>query len=210
MPRTRPFELYSDRYEEWFEKNRFTYLSELEAVGRLLPEEGKGLEVGAGSGRFAAPLGIRFGLDPSLKMCRLAGERKIAAIQAEGENIPCRDGGFDYALMVTAICFLDTVDRSLREIRRILRKDGKLIIGFVDKESPIGKQYVKNQKDSVFYGEADFYSVSEVAAYMQQAGFAILETVQTIFRPLSEVAGMEPVKTGYGEGSFVVILGKKA
>ena len=32
MPRTRPFDEQYERYEEWFEKNRLAYHSELQAL----------------------------------------------------------------------------------------------------------------------------------------------------------------------------------
>nr|WP_319374299.1 hypothetical protein [uncultured Methanobacterium sp.] len=64
----RPFENYSKKYDEWFDKNRFIHESELQAVKELLSNSKNGIEVGVGSGRFAAPLGIKLGLDPSRKM----------------------------------------------------------------------------------------------------------------------------------------------
>ena len=60
-----PFEQYASRYESWFSKHRFAYKSELEAVRRQLPWGKNGIEIGVGSGRFAAPLGIKLGLEPS-------------------------------------------------------------------------------------------------------------------------------------------------
>ena len=44
---------------------------------------------------------------------------------------------------------------------------------------------------------------------MRQAGFKDFMFRQTIFRSLSETNDKEPVKPGYGEGSFVVIRGGK-
>lgn len=60
-----PFEKLSAQYKEWFEVNQFVYESELEAVRVLLPENGKGVEIGEGSARFAAPLEITMGVEPS-------------------------------------------------------------------------------------------------------------------------------------------------
>jgi hypothetical protein len=44
---------------------------------------------------------------------------------------------------------------------------------------------------------------------MHQAGFKDFVFRQTIFRSLSETDDKEPVKPGYGEGSFVVLRGRK-
>jgi len=57
MPKTEPFEKYSDAYDEWFEKNSDLYNAELEAIGQLIPPTGgEGVEVGVGTGKCAAPL----------------------------------------------------------------------------------------------------------------------------------------------------------
>jgi len=68
MPKIEPFEMYADKYEEWFERNKIVYESELRAIRKLLPENGAGFEIGAGSARFAVPLGIKAGIEPSSKM----------------------------------------------------------------------------------------------------------------------------------------------
>jgi len=68
MQKVEPFEKYTKEYEEWFERNKLPYLSELQAIKSQLPENGYGLEIGVGSGRFAAPLGIKLGVEPSKKM----------------------------------------------------------------------------------------------------------------------------------------------
>jgi hypothetical protein len=45
-PRTEPFVRHHRRYEDWFERHRAAYLSELLAVRALLPWQGRGLEIG--------------------------------------------------------------------------------------------------------------------------------------------------------------------
>lgn len=49
-----------------------------------------------GSGRFAAPLGIRLGLDPSKKMGKFAKKRGKKVIKGVGESLPFHDSHFDY------------------------------------------------------------------------------------------------------------------
>src|SRR6202011_4339241 len=66
--------------------------SELRAVRGLLPKDGVGMEIGVGSGRFAAPLGIRYGVDPSVKMRTLAQARGIEAVEGVAEKLPYRLG----------------------------------------------------------------------------------------------------------------------
>jgi len=204
-----PFEKYTKRYENWFEKNRFAYESELKAVKLMLPKEGIGIEIGVGSAKFAAPLGIKFGVEPSAKMREIARKRGIKVVQAIAENLPYKDCKFDYALMVTTLCFLDNVNAAFKEVYRVLKPEGYLINGFVDKDSKIGKKYEEYKQESVFYRIAKFYSVNEVVEHLEKASFRNFEFNQTIFHSLQKIKSVESVKSGYGEGSFVVIKAKK-
>mgnify|MGYP006304620659 FL=1 len=111
MPRTEPFEKHPDKYEDWFEKNNAVYQSELQALKTLLPKGKKVVEIGVGSGRFAAPLNIRTGIEPSEQMRKLARKRGIDAREGLAENLPFDDSQFDFALMVTTICFLDDIEK---------------------------------------------------------------------------------------------------
>jgi SAM-dependent methyltransferase len=205
MARTEPFEEYPFLYEDWFEKNRFVYISEVLALKAQVPQGGKGVEIGVGSGRFAAPLGIEIGLEPAAAMREIARDRGIEVVGGAAEALPFRECEFDFALMVTTICFVDNAEAAMREAYRIVKPKGSLVIGFIDKESPIGKSYLRRRHESLFYGIATFYSVEEVVNSLRKTGFKDLGFSQTIFRPLREVTTMEPITEGYGEGSFVVI-----
>lgn len=200
-----PFEQYASRYESWFSKHRFAYESELEAVRRQLPWGKNGIEIGVGSGRFAAPLGIKLGLEPSAKMRKIAHRRGVDVVAGVAEAIPFSDSTFDFALLVTTICFVDNLQVSFAEAYRILKSGGYLIIGFIDRDSPTGQAYKRYKRNNVFYREATFYSVEEVISVLKKTGFKDLTLSQTIFKNLSDIDRIEPVKPGYGEGSFVVI-----
>ncbi len=209
MVKIEPFEKYASQYEEWFEKNPFAYQSELRAVKELLPEKGKGLEIGVGSGRFALPLNIRAGVEPSEKMRRIAQKRGIRAIGGQAEALPFHDSQFDFVLMVTTLCFLDDIDLAFGEAFRTIKSGGQFVIGFVDKTSAMGKHYLKHKNESVFYKTATFYSVKEVVFQLEKSGFKHFNFTQTLFKPLKEITAIEPIKNGYSEGSFVVIRGIK-
>ncbi len=204
-----PFENFSQKYDEWFDKNSSVYESELQAVKELLPPSDNSIEVGVGSGRFAVPLGIKLGLDPSKKMGKIAEKRGINFIEGVAESLPFPDLQFDFILMVTTICFLDDVEKAFKEAYRVLKPKGYLVIGFIDAESPMGKLYEKHKNESTFYKNATFYSVKEVVSYMKKARFRDFSFKQTIFQAREELIDIEPVKNGYGEGSFVVVRGVK-
>jgi len=205
MARIEPFEKHPLQYEQWFDRHKFAYESELQAIRKLLPQRGNGLEIGVGSGRFASPLGIRLGLEPSSKMMAIALRKGIEVIGGVGESLPFRNSQFDFATMVTTICFLDDVEVAFDEAYRILKPGGCLIIGFIDKDSPIGQLYQRHKDESVFYQIAAFYSVDEVVLCLKKVGFNSFNFAQTIFHNLAEIKDIEPVRDGYGEGSFVVV-----
>jgi SAM-dependent methyltransferase len=203
------FDIQSDRYEAWFQDHIFAYESELQAIRELLPHAGKGLEIGVGSGLFASPLGITHGIDPSRAMLNKARQRGIDAVQGVAENLPYQDAEFDFVLMVTSVCFLDDLELAFREAHRVLKPRGSFLIGFVDKNSPIGKSYQARKQESLFYRDATFYSVDDLLHYLKITGFENFGFRQTLFCPVSEMQRPDKIKEGHGEGSFVVIKAEK-
>ena len=204
-----PFDKYYQRYDDWFEKNETTYHSELTAIRKFIPLDGIGLEIGVGSGRFSVPLGIKYGLEPSRNMRKLAGERGIDVVGGVAEKLPYKNESFDFALMVTVICFLDEVGMAFKEAFRVLKSGGILIIGFIERNSFLGKLYKQKKDQNVFYKEATFFSVEEVVSLLGNAGFGFLSFYQTIFHDSNKDLKVEPVKEGFGEGAFVVVRALK-
>ncbi len=121
MAKIKPFEEYAFQYEDWFERNRFIYESELRAIREQLPKNNNGMEIGIGSGRFAVPLGIKIGLEPLRKMRGIAQKRSIEVIGGIAEELPFHNSQFGFALMVTTICFLDDIEAAFKEIHRVLK-----------------------------------------------------------------------------------------
>jgi len=204
-PKIEPFVRHHRRYDEWFERHGPAYVSELLAVRALLPWEGLGLEIGVGSGRFAAPLGVKYGIDPAREMLGYARARGVNVACAVAEALPFTDSVFDFALVVTTICFVDDARAMLREIARVLRPGGEIVIGLIDRESPLGQDYVTHQAENVFYREATFYSAAEVKALLKETGFSRLVWVQTLSIPLSEIREIEPISGGTGRAAFLVV-----
>jgi len=206
MPKTEPFEKQSDRYDAWFEKNRDVYHAEIEAIRQLIPfPEAKGLEVGVGSGKFAVPLGIKIGVEPAEKMAVKAEKLGIRVFRDVAEELPFPDSEFDFVLMVTTICFVEDILQSFREAFRVLKPRGCIIVGFVDKESELGRQYFDKRDTSAFYKEAIFFSSREVCEYLNNAGFGDLTFRQTLIP--GETQGM--IRDGFGKGAFVAVKGVK-
>lgn len=209
MPRIEPFEHHPDQYDRWFERHPNVYDAEVRALQALMPPAERGVEIGVGTGRFAQALGIEEGVDPSPTMRRRAEQRGIRVRDGTAEHLPYADGQFDVALLVTTICFVDELEESLAKAHRVLRPSGALLVGMVDRERPLGRQYVEKKESHPFYHAAHFHTTTEAVQSMRAVGFADFAFRQTLFRPLDVVGPQEPVTEGYGDGSFVVIRGRK-
>jgi len=205
------FQKYSKEYDRWYERNKFAYLSEIEALKKVIPKKGKGLEIGVGTGRFAQPLGISIGLDPSEKMLKVARKRGIKTVLGRGEKLPFKAGEFDFVLIVITLVFIANPPLVISEARRVLKTKGKIIIGIVDKDSFLGKTYQRKKRAGHrFYKEANFYSAREAIEMLKAQGFRKIVAFQTLFHPLAEIKKIEPVKRGFGKGGFVAIAGTKS
>ncbi|MBN1165396.1 MAG: DNA alkylation repair protein [Candidatus Krumholzibacteriota bacterium] len=205
MAKAGPFELFCEEYDRWFEAHPALYRLELKAVGGLVPRGGKGLEVGVGTGRFAGPLGIKTGVEPSERMAARARSRGVEVYSGVAEALPFTDGKFDYLLLATTLCFVNDVRKALSEAYRVLKIGGAVIVGLIDRDSDMGKAYRRSKEHSRFYRSARFLSCAEVTDRLREAGFRDFETRQVIFS--GEDGGS--VKRGCGEGSFVVTRGLK-
>jgi SAM-dependent methyltransferase len=205
MSKLSPFQNQVERYERWFSTNHWAYEAELRAVESLLPKEGLGVEVGVGTGRFASPLGVTFGVEPVLQMAQRAQNRGIKVLRGVAEKLPFQNGLFDFILMVTTICFVDDIHKTVQEAYRVLTVQGDLIVAFVDRESSLGQLYEKHKEESVFYKKATFYSIAELVGIMKQSGFKSFQFRQTLFDTAANITPEEPVSQGYGKGAFVVM-----
>ena len=202
------FDRYYKKYDAWYEKNKFAYLSELEAIREVLPREGKGLEVGVGTGRFAHALGIAMGIDPSKKMIDIAAERGVTVRRGFGEDLPFFEDSFDYVAIIITLCFVQNPQKVLSEAGRVLKKTGKIILGIIDKDSFLGEFY--QTKKSVFYKQANFFSIKDISELLKAAGFNKITYRQTLFNYPDKLNSIEKPQKSFGRGGFVVIEAQKS
>ncbi|WP_335998793.1 class I SAM-dependent methyltransferase [Halorientalis halophila] len=210
MPVVEPFEDHTDRYDRWFETHEAAYESELAAVRAPLPtiEPDRAVEVGVGSGQFAAPLDVGLGVDPSPAMLRRARDRGVTPIQGVAESLPLRDDSVSTVVLVTTICFVDDVERTLAEAHRVLGPGGTLAVGFVARDGPLGERYREKQCSNPFYQDATFVAVPDLLDAMAAAGFVDWAALQTLFSDPASMDLPDPVREGWGDGSFVVVSGR--
>jgi SAM-dependent methyltransferase len=209
-----PFDDLAPEYDAWFDKDgSLIFFIEVQAFKALLPSLPRPwIEIGVGSGRFAQALGIETGIDPSIKLVKMARRRGINAFQGRGEQELFDEEPFGTVFIIVTLCFVDLPLDVLKEANHILTPDGKLVLGLVLKESPWGQFYQQKKAEGHrFYKYATFYSCDEVIKLIVQAGFVTEKIVSTLFQRPGEVQNVEVPREGYfpGAGFTIFVAGKK-
>ncbi len=201
------FDEHVAQYEQWYEDHSAVYQSEILALQEQfleLPQNIRGIEVGLGTGRFSVPLGIKEGIEPSSEMAKRALNRGIEIMSGTAERLPYSAMQFDFVLFVT-VCHLKNLKKALKEAHRVLKSDGAVIVGFLDKEQRIAQSYIAKRDHSNFYKQAVFHTVERVKQLLMETGFTNLKYNQTLFGDLEDINEIQIPKEGTGEGSFVVV-----
>ena len=136
----------------FYEEMRITRYRQQPWHTRLLDGHGGGrlLEVGCGAGTDLAYLARRFqhvvGVDLAEAGARLAGgalhhwQVKGTTLVADGEALPFADGAFDLAYSFGVLHHTDDPAQALREIRRVLRPGGRVVVGLYHRWSLFAAQ----------------------------------------------------------------------
>lgn len=194
-------------YDQWFDKHSAIYQSEILAIQLAIPKNKTGIEIGVGTGRFAQPLKIKFGIEPSENMARVAEQRGITVYRALAENLPIDNGTFDFALMVTTVCFISDIPKAFSEVHRILKPQGEIILAIIDKNSELGRKYEMEKSTNKFYKDANFHCTEELTELMKQSDFQNFQYWQKLTGIIDKE--IEKPISGYGQGSFVIIKANK-
>ena len=211
------FERHAARYDLWYESGPGSVLFEAElAALRLVVEELPGpiLEIGVGTGRFANALGAEVGVDPARAVLEVLRQRcgaTVLPVQADGAQLPFRDGAFGAALFVLTLCFTAQPQQLVREAARVVRPGGGVVAAIVDRESPWGAWYLeKKAQGHPFYEHARFLSAGEVAGYLQEAGLRLERQSCTLLQPPGETPVPEPPVDSLVPGAgFVCLMARR-
>lgn len=207
------FDSLASEYDAWFEQEgRLIFDIEARAFQGMLPLLPRPwLEVGVGSGRFAQALGIETGIDPSVKLLKIAKSRGINGFLAKGEDKFFDVETFGTVFLIVTLCFVDSPMDVLRESHRILKDGGKIVLGLVLRDSPWGKHYLAKKKGGHrFYQHATFYSYEEVAKLLARSGFVVAKVVSTLFQKPDAVTEMESPRDGFHPGAgFTIVVADK-
>ncbi len=105
-----------------------------------IPDKSSVLDVGCGSGNalkilYANNVKKLYGIDLSGLMIKKAKKKLSynAVLKTAGvENIPFKDNFFDYVFSFESFHHFSDPDIAIKEMRRVLKKNGKLIIADID------------------------------------------------------------------------------
>lgn len=185
-------ELGPEAYERW----RASEIGELtERLERQLILELVGdvaglriLDVGCGDGLFAVDLAKRgasvTGVDASAAMIGAATARASAEKVnidfevARAEQLPFADDQFDTLTAITILCFVADAAPVFREIARVLKPSGRLVIGELGKWSTwAAGRRMRAWRGSPLWRRGRFRTANELRKLAEAAGLGV-ETVR--------------------------------
>lgn len=228
------FDEYAEQYDIWFLKNRNVLESEVLLLKHFLKTPGKCLSVGCGSGLFEYLLrtghgiDIRFGVEPSDTMAKIAEKRGMLVKPGVAEKLPFGEAEFHSVLMNGTPSYINDLEKAFREAFRVLEPGGFILVADVPAESSYGLLYqLAKSSDSwedpylgkiapkhpypvEFTKEATWRTTEEKTVLLTNAGFVDPEFAQTLTRhpKYSDDLVEEPVP-GFDRGDYVAIFARK-
>jgi ubiquinone/menaquinone biosynthesis C-methylase UbiE len=190
---------------------RETAADNKQAVALLgLKEDDRVLDVGTGHGRSLgliarlAPSGVAVGIDTSevalgiARACNrvLIRAGRVSVLRARSDALPAFDLPFDKAMAVHTLYFWRPAEPHLREIARVLRPNGKFVLGFRPAED---KAVTRQFPDSIY----TFRTIPQVEALLAKTGFRICRTIkrETQGHSMVWIGARRSPHTGEGAGA---------
>jgi ubiquinone/menaquinone biosynthesis C-methylase UbiE len=172
------FDTWPERYDTWFTTpiGKLVKKYERDLILELLsPKLGdRILDAGCGTGVFTIDilaLGAHVvGLDISLPMLTRAGQKikghPFYKVHADMMNLPFCDNSFDKVLSVTALEFIDDARSAIKELFRVAKKGGCVVVATLNSLSPwADRRKADAQKgQSPLFEKAVFRSPDEIRA----------------------------------------------
>lgn len=173
-------ELFDDKaetYDTFCDTRLGHFINEVEhnALASLAaPKQSeKAIDLGCGTGTYTMWLrdkGLHAtGVDISsgmLDVARQKARKDVLFVEANLTKLPFDDESFDLAISNVVLEFVPDPKAVLQEAYRILKPGGRLVVGFIGKNSPWGEKYtIRGTEDPTStYHYARFFTYTEAAS----------------------------------------------
>lgn len=186
-------------YGAWFESplGRRVWADEERALMAVLEPEATWsvLDAGCGEGRFARHLAITVrhvtGADTSeamLHAARLAStaDRPVDLVAGDVGRLPFAASSFDAVTAVTVLCFVPNPLVMLRELARVVRPGGRVVIGELGRWSTwAALRRVRARRHGGRWRAARFWTRRRLSSALQGVGLAPQSVRGAVFYPKS-------------------------
>lgn len=179
MPRKtkdgRLFDDWPEKYDQWFTTPIGTLVKKYEGeliLDLLRPTQAEIiLDAGCGTGIFTLDilsLGAHvIGLDISQPMLMRAAQKAktypFQIVLADMSSLPFQDNSFDKVVSVTALEFLKDAKRAVKELFRVTKRGGWIVVATLNSLSPwASRRRAQAKRGHVIFKEAIFRSPDEI------------------------------------------------
>lgn len=152
------------------------------------------LDAGCGDGALVATAAANgaevTGVDPDSSMLYAAEKRaamagiKATFIEGRLERLPFPDASFDVVASITVLCFLPDAASAFREMARVLRPGGRLVLGELGRWSLwAAERRVRGWLGSRTWKAARFRAPGELRTLAEQAGLRVTALRGAVYYP---------------------------
>lgn len=152
------------------------------------------LDAGCGDGALICAVASRgavaTGVDPDPAMLAAARARadkdgiKVAFLDGRVERLPFPDASFDVVAAITVLCFVSDAAGALREMVRVLRPGGRLVLGELGRWSLwAAVRRLRGWLGAATWKAARFRTGGELRALAEQGGLSVTAIRGAVFYP---------------------------
>lgn len=170
------FDGWPEKYDQWFETPMGRLIRKYESkliLEMLRPGQGeKILDVGCGTGIFtfdvlgagADVVGVELSLPMLLWARKKLKGRTFRTVQGDMRNLPFADNAFEKTISVTAIEFIQDARSAVRELFRVTKPRGPIVVATLNSLSPwASRRRAEGKKGHALFKHAFFRSPEDIS-----------------------------------------------